>query len=73
LGRFVRFNSWDLVTNPSRLVGDLWQGASNPVGHPWTIAASVVLGALLIGGYFVAYQLVGIANTKLSRLPNTGS
>ena len=72
LGRFVRFNSWDVVTNPSRLAGDLWQGASNPVGHPWTIAASGVLGVLLIGGYLVAYQLVGVANARLSRLPNTG-
>lgn len=71
LGRVVRFNSWDIVTDPSRLARDLWQGASNPLAHPWAIAASVVLGALLIGGYLVAYRLVAVATTRLSRLPDT--
>jgi uncharacterized membrane protein len=69
LGRFVRFNSWDLVTNPSRLARDLWQGASNPFGHPWTIAASVVLGVLLNAGYLFAYRLFGVAVTRLGASP----
>lgn len=67
LGRFARFNSWDIVTDPSRLAGDLWQGAFNPLAHRWAIAASVVLGALLMGGYVVAYRLVAITTTRLSR------
>jgi uncharacterized membrane protein len=71
LGRFVRFNSWDIVTHPSLLAGDLWQGASNPLGHPWAIAASAVLGVLLMGGYLVAYRLVAVATSRLDRLPDT--
>jgi uncharacterized membrane protein len=67
LGRFVRFNSWDVVTDPSHLARDLWSGVSNSVGHPLPIAASAVLGVLLIGGYVVAYRAVAIATTRLSR------
>jgi uncharacterized membrane protein len=73
LGRFARFNSWDIVTDPSRLAGELWQGVSNPLAHPWAIAASVVVGTLLIGGYLVAYRLVAVAAARLDRLPDTGN
>ena len=34
LGRFPRWNSWDVLLSPAGLLSDLWQGAQDPLAHP---------------------------------------
>ena len=61
LGRFQRWNSWDVVRNPTGLGGDLWGGATDPLAHPHTLAVTFALGAFLTLGYLVLYSLFRLA------------
>jgi uncharacterized membrane protein len=52
-GRFLRWNTWDLLVSPE----ELWAGAIRPLTypatHPRTWAVTVLYGAALMLGYFV--------------------
>ncbi len=54
LGRFLRWNSWDLVASPSLLAQDLY----GELPHVRTWAVSVVYGAFIFASY-VAYWDAG--------------
>lgn len=47
LGRFERHNSWDLLTNPVAVLGDLAAVARSPLAHPRALGVSCVFAALL--------------------------
>jgi uncharacterized membrane protein len=57
LGRFQRFNSWDVFTDPGPIVADLTKGLSDPLSYPRVLAVTVVFSAFLVGGYAVFYAL----------------
>ena len=57
LGRFQRFNSWDVFTDPGPIVADLRRGLSDPLNYPRVLAVTVVFSAFLVGGYAVFYAL----------------
>ena len=59
LGRFQRWNSWDVFTRPRVLATDLWSGLVNPLEHPLTIAVTVVFTVFLGATYLVFYSLAG--------------
>ncbi|MAW94482.1 MULTISPECIES: DUF1361 domain-containing protein [unclassified Leeuwenhoekiella] len=52
LGRFIRFNSWDLVTNPFDLAYTILQYLINPIQHRWVWIFTLSFGLLLNAGYF---------------------
>jgi uncharacterized membrane protein len=59
LGRVLRWNSWDLLTQPAALTRDVWQYVANPVQH-WQVWAFVLLfAALLLSAYWPVTALVG--------------
>jgi uncharacterized membrane protein len=47
LGRFLRWNSWDLVLNPRGVLGDVAVRVADPLSHPQTIGVTVLFAALL--------------------------
>lgn len=51
LGRFERFNSWDIITNPIALFVDIADRFVNPMAHQRTILMTLLFSALLIFGY----------------------
>jgi uncharacterized membrane protein len=53
LGRFLRWNSWDAVTNPLELLFDIGDRAVRPFSHPQTIGVTLIFGAALVIGYVV--------------------
>ena len=57
LGRFQRFNSWDVFTDPGPIVADLAKGLSDPLNYPRVLAVTVVFSAFLVGSYAVFYAL----------------
>lgn len=60
LGRFHRWNSWDLFTQPGALLGDIGAGFTHPYDHARTLAFMVVFSAFLGAVYFVFYSLVRV-------------
>lgn len=67
LGRFLRWNSWDVVTSPRRLVADIWTRGANPVEHPGTIAVVVVFTAFLTLAYAAFYSVVSTVPAERKR------
>ena len=57
LGRYRRFNSWDLVTDPHSLLAVVWQRALDPFGNPLLLRFGLTMSALLLSSYLVAWIL----------------
>ncbi|MBL0287046.1 MAG: DUF1361 domain-containing protein [Bacteroidetes bacterium] len=47
LGRYLRWNSWDMLTNPLTLAEDIWVRIFNPFQHPTTIGVTFLFTILL--------------------------
>lgn len=60
LGRFQRWNSWDLLTSPVALFANMASHLIDPAAHPRTFAFTLVWGAGLALGY-VALRVLGPA------------
>ena len=52
LGRFLRWNSWDVVTRPGHLLGELSSMVLNPFDHPRMLAYSFGVAVVLGLSYF---------------------
>lgn len=57
LGRFPRFNSWDVLTNPQGLVAVVLERLGDPFGNPFLLRFGVMMSILLIGAYLVIWLL----------------
>jgi uncharacterized membrane protein len=55
LGRFLRWNSWDVIANPAALAGDLVAIARDPVGKP--LAVTVLFTAFIGVAYLAMYAV----------------
>lgn len=52
LGRYLRFNSWDLLDEPFHLFGEIADRVVDPLAHPRTWGVTVGYGLLLLIGYW---------------------
>jgi uncharacterized membrane protein len=66
LGRFVRFNSWDALVRPRRVLDVISNQLENPLHHPRMIAVLLALTAFLLVGYGILYAFAGM-RTELER------
>jgi uncharacterized membrane protein len=55
LGRFPRFNSWDVVTDPHGLIAVVLQRLADPLGNPFLLQFAVVMSILLLGSYLLTW------------------
>jgi uncharacterized membrane protein len=55
LGRFLRWNSWDVLANPAALLGDLVAIARDPIGKP--LAVTVLFTAFIGVAYLAIYAV----------------
>ncbi|HEX6738282.1 MAG TPA: DUF1361 domain-containing protein [Vicinamibacteria bacterium] len=60
LGRFRRWNSWDVVTNPIALSSDVVSTLLHPWSNAHVVAYCAVLGAFLLTAYVVVHAWVGV-------------
>jgi uncharacterized membrane protein len=51
LGRFLRWNSWDIVTNPLHLAYDIADRLLHPLAHRGTWGVTLLYGTFLLLGY----------------------
>jgi uncharacterized membrane protein len=51
LGRFLRWNSWEVLTDPSGLFLDIADRLLNPASHPRTYGVTLIFGMSLLLGY----------------------
>ncbi|WP_230148649.1 DUF1361 domain-containing protein [Pedobacter sp. Bi27] len=52
LGRYLRWNSWDIISNPLGLASDILGRFLNPLSHPRTWGMTLLMGLLLNMIYF---------------------
>jgi uncharacterized membrane protein len=51
LGRFLRWNSWDVVADPHGLAADIYVRLVDPFAHPRTLAVTVLFSGFLTIAY----------------------
>ncbi len=59
LGRYLRFNSWDVLHNPGSLINEMTDRVINPFDHPRTWMVTVGFGLLM---FFVFKGIRFMAN-----------
>lgn len=69
LGRFQRWNSWDVVHNPVALATDIVSKMINPVDHYKVWAITVLFTAI----YSLLYYFIRLLPQALAEIKNTGS
>lgn len=57
IGRFMRWNSWDVITQPEPLIYDVLDRVINPLAHPRTVIFTSLYFAFLASSYVVLYAL----------------
>jgi uncharacterized membrane protein len=51
LGRFERWNSWDLLTHPHVIGAQIARGMVDPLDHPRAVGVTIMFGALVLITY----------------------
>lgn len=59
LGRFERWNSWDLLVQPQAILGDVAGAFLNPLAHQRTIVIILVFTTFLAVAYLLTSTLLG--------------
>lgn len=57
LGRYLRWNSWDILANPTALALDILDRLINPLAHPATWGVTIVFSVFLTLCYLMIKQL----------------
>ena len=70
LGRFQRWNSWSVFTNPGRFAHNVWPHLSQPHEHPKTVAVTLLFTVFLAATYLVFYSF---ARPGMFEAPSAGS
>jgi uncharacterized membrane protein len=70
LGRFQRWNSWSVFTNPGRFAHNVWPHLVQPHEHPKTVAVTLLFTVFLAATYIVFYSF---ARPSLFEAPPDGS
>ncbi len=66
LGRFLRWNSWDVFYTPLAVLGDVWARVRHPLAHSQTYTFTLLLAAFLVVAYL---GLFAMTRLKLEHQP----
>jgi uncharacterized membrane protein len=64
LGRFLRFNSWDLLVKPLALWEGIGSVVVNPLSRPTSVAFPVLFAAFLFLSYLMLYALTHLEHPQ---------
>ncbi|SKC78761.1 DUF1361 domain-containing protein [Ohtaekwangia koreensis] len=56
LGRYLRWNSWDVISSPTHLLHDIATHLLNPFKHPQTYGVTILFSTFLLLGYILLLQ-----------------
>lgn len=62
LGRYLRFNSWDIISNPRSLFFDILDRIINPLSHTTTYGVTILFSVFLIILYLTIHQIKHLKN-----------
>ena len=66
LGRFKRFNSWDVIWKPLKLTRGIGEWASNPLAHSNSYAFPMLFAVFLFLAYLMLYALTHLQHSEYS-------
>jgi len=73
-GRVLRFNSWDVITRPHRLLDLAKLRLDDPFGNRYLIGFTLALGGVLVLAYLGLYGFTMlVSSTRRDRQPLVGS
>lgn len=64
LGRYLRWNSWDIISSPKSLLHDITQRILHPLEHPHTYGVTIIFAAFLVLGYVLLVQFAHVYARK---------
>ncbi len=71
LGRFLRWNSWEVLTDPAGIFGDITVRLLNPASHPRTYGVTLIFGIGLLLGY-MALRVLAVPQSPSPRPQSSG-
>jgi uncharacterized membrane protein len=66
LGRYLRWNSWDVISSPEGLLHDIFTRLSDPFAHPRTFGVTFLFSTFLVLGYVLLLQFSKVYNRPRS-------
>jgi uncharacterized membrane protein len=64
LGRFLRFNSWDVLVRPVQLSKSIGDWMANVAAHPSALAFAVLFATFLFIAYVMLYALTHLPKVQ---------
>ena len=64
LGRFTRWNSWDIILQPAGLLFDVSDRVVNPAAHSQTYSTTAIFSILLLAFYWVVWESIQFIKSK---------
>jgi len=61
LGRFLRWNSWDVIMNPRPVLLDIWQQFRHPLANFETLVFSVIFSGFLLAAYLMLMSVMHLS------------
>jgi uncharacterized membrane protein len=61
IGRYLRWNSWDIITNPDAIAADIFERIINPLDHFGTWSVTFLFGSFF---YVMYYSIKNFIHTK---------
>jgi uncharacterized membrane protein len=72
LGRFLRFNSWDVVFKPREVYHGIGSWVADPMASSASLAFPVLFGTFLFITYLMLYALTHLEQAQLGVMPEGG-
>lgn len=64
LGRYLRWNTWDVLINPAGILFDVSDRFINPGAHGQTFSTTALFFVFITGTYFIASELVSVMQIR---------
>lgn len=66
LGRFTRWNTWDLLLQPAGLLFDVSDRFVNPSAHPQTFSTTLLIFIFLFVTYLVVWEIISFLSESFA-------